>query len=340
MRRAILVTALLAIANSASSQAQGPPQSASRSYDVSLAYLPPAERKPVPMQRVGGLLVFRMEVAGTMVTAAIDNGTTKTMLDGATARALGIGVTTPWSQVHTPSGVFVVRLSRPTAFLIPGQITFAGPLVVGDLSAMSTALGRKIDMVIGADLIELYLFIFRMSAGNFDIGPPGSIRATSDFVAIPLVGNGHQVDLTIGGRSARLDIDMGSNDALALRDDRADRLVPGYRSSSRPTSLTDYTGSSQPGLMLTVGPVTIGDVPLGAVRAVVTTGLSTADGSVGMGLFGRGDFALDLADRKVWISRRAFTRQAVAPSRTGMNDHQTIVPPDGIAGSRLDHAKD
>lgn len=143
---------------------------------------PPAEvsvhflaRAPVPFELVRGALFFKAVVKGRDAWATLDNGASESLLDRAFALNAGLALGEPNGELSTPTAKISKRSVTDVPILIPGAIEFTAPLSAVDLAPFSSALGRKIEFVLGREYLSKLELLVASGAGEFMLGPTGSL---------------------------------------------------------------------------------------------------------------------------------------------------------------------
>ncbi len=167
----------------------------------------------------GDTLLVKARLAGSPVEAVLDSGSGASIIDVSLAQTLGMAN----GERRTISGLggkAPVRLIRDVDVLFGNRTRRLPFAVVADLGALSAAFGRRINMLLGADMFVDNCIALDFGHRRFALMPTGSFPGGADWTPVAL-GHGAKQELyvsaSIGGLSAvPLMIDLGSSAALML----------------------------------------------------------------------------------------------------------------------------
>lgn len=167
----------------------------------------------------GDTLLVSAQVSGLAVRAVLDSGSGASIMSTVLAAKLGLGngERRMISGLSAKAPVQLVRdidvqLARKTR-----RLPFA---VVGNLSAVSAAFGRPIDILLGADMFTERCVALDFANKRLAVVASATFLAGPDWRAVPL-GRGAKQELFIRASVAGLDpvplmVDLGSSAALML----------------------------------------------------------------------------------------------------------------------------
>lgn len=174
----------------------------------------------VPLEILtGNMLLIGAKIEGRPVRALLDSGSGATVISPGIAVELGLRS----DDVRTISGLTgraAVRLVEgiEVAFgSVARRLPFA---LIGELAAPDRALGRTIDVILGADMFAGNCISLDFHARRFAVTPSGSFVPGPGWTAVPL-GRGSSQELFVcgsiaGGDPVPLMLDLGSTAALML----------------------------------------------------------------------------------------------------------------------------
>ena len=260
------------------------------------------EWAPVPYEAVKGDILFQATVNGRPASVLLDNGTERTLVDAGFAQRLGIGLRAFTGQAVTGastrlamSGTDTVTMEAPHAF------TIKGPLVAIDLTPMSTALGRRVDAVLGADMLDHFAVMIQPGKRLLSLAASGNITGQAGTVVVPLI-EGNLIEAEINGQPVRLRVDLGFNGVIRLTDAAWQRAFPagstGAGSQTTADGVTRITRSGRAELR-------IGDVR--ARNVAVDSGYApdgASQGLLGNGFLSRGTSVLDVKKKQLMLVPR------------------------------------
>ena len=260
----------------------------------------------------GDTLLVKASIAGSSVEAVLDSGSGASIIDVSLARFLGMedGERRMISGLGGKAPVRLIRDIDVQFGLRTRRLPFA---VIADLGALSAAFGRRIDMLLGADMFVSNCIALDFGRRQFALLPTGSFRGGSKWTPIAL-GRGAKQELYVSASIAGLNpvplmIDLGSSAALMISSDyiEAHRLTRG-----RPISTAALGGVEG---VATVDVFTMPKLDLGGLLAenIPTLGnrnwLSTSTiGNIGLPLIGQFDAIFDVTAGVVWLRPPASRR--------------------------------
>lgn len=289
-----LATALLAFALLA--------QPAEPSITFQARAVPREQRAPVVYES-DHVIVFKAMIADREVWAVLDTGSQVSLMDVSLAREAGLTVRPRDGKAHSPSGEIPTWEVSDVPIVLPGQFETRHPAMPAiDLSTMPGVDGRKVGFVLGRDFVRVLVLLVDPGLRTFQFAPPGAFRPPPGAPALDLTPGSAQITASLEGQPVRLNIDTGFRGDLSLTPAAWDRLVP-KNAAVQNSAAQDVVGRSRPtreaqrpGFVL--GPIRVASVKVLDRPAI----LSSADGEVGMGVFSRFRFALDMTAGKLWIT--------------------------------------
>ena len=178
----------------------------------------------IPFEACGNLAFLPVRVNGSdTLSFLIDSGANACVIDTKQAKKLGLK---PLEQVKGsgagkgPVDTWILDQKRVT-FSLPGIDLHADLVAALDLSNNLSVLGRRVDGILGFDLLDRFLVELDYDAHVLLLSPRDSVLMTGSSVVLPLVFSNRlphvDVTLTPAGHepvSQTLLIDSGSNDAV------------------------------------------------------------------------------------------------------------------------------
>lgn len=253
----------------------------------------------------GDTLLVKAQVAGSPVEAVLDSGSGASIIDVSLAQTLGMAN----GERRTISGLggkAPVRLIRNVDVLFGNRTRRLPFAVVADLGALSAAFGRRINMLLGADMFVDYCIALDFGHRRFALMPIGSFPGGADWTPVAL-GHGAKQELyvsaSIGGSSpVPLMIDLGSSAALMLSSTYVDAhgLTRGRATST--AALGGVEGVATVDVFVTpkldIGGLAAQNIPTLGNRNWLST--STV-GNIGLPLIGQFDAIFDVSAGFVWL---------------------------------------
>jgi predicted aspartyl protease len=255
---------------------------------------------------VRGHIVFKARVEGRDVWALLDTGAQRSIVDIALATAAGRAVGLPEGTIRSSTNFAIPkRRVSNVSISLPNQIDIQSPAVVGmDMSAMSGAMGRKIEFVLGADFLSLMAFKVDPGPQALEFYPSGALAPPPGFPSIPLRA-GYGIEILVGDRPVLVELDLGATSALIL-DPSAWARVGSPSAKLSPGGTRGVDGQVQVVDFTTVPSVKIGSNQYSDVRAkIMPWSNGDLEGAVGMELMDRLFMVLDVRAEKFWLAPRA-----------------------------------
>lgn len=295
-RSAVLLGGFAAVSVATPMVAQVSASMPNESYQIS--FMQGFNWGPVQFELINNNIIFQAMVNGRPATVLLDNGTGKTLVDRDFARRAGIG-----SRIAAGSAL-VGHSALPTwrtdvvNLELPRALTIRGSLLALDLTPMTKASHRPIDIVLGGDILDAMAVMIRPDSREFSLAPSGAITVKGpDTVTFPLVA-GNKVDAVIQGQRLRLQIDLGFSGAVRLTDAAWDRVFADAHMSHPETFMkadglvaTARTATAY----LNIGTVAARDTPVS--DSYVSAG--SDDGLLGSGFLLQGTVVLDVPNRRM-----------------------------------------
>lgn len=253
------------------------------------------------MEIVKGLILFQGRLNNRPATILLDNGTGRTVVDTGFARQAGIPIGEAAGDALTGTGrIATFRIGR-AVLEVPHAFTMSGELASFDLGAISQALGRQVDVVLGADATSVMAVMLQPDRKQLTFVSSGSIKLDGpDVVRLPLLTD-NLIDAAINGHKVRLLVDFGYSGAVRLSDTAWEQVMRGSDVGVAGQNAIKADGTVlrsrvAPGV-LSIGrissdtaPIASGYVPIGA-----------GDGLLGTGFFLQGTTVVDGPARQVLL---------------------------------------
>lgn len=253
----------------------------------------------------GDTLLVSAQVRGVPARAVLDSGSGASIMSTALAAKLGLnnGERRMISGLSAKAPVLLVRdidvqLARETR-----RLPFA---VVGDLSSVSAAFGRPIDVLLGADMFTGSCIALDFANRRMAVVKSGTFLAGPDWRAVAL-GRGAKQELFIrasveGLSPVPLMIDLGSSAALMLSSAyaRDQGLLNGKLVSTAAIGGVDgvRVNDAFTTQNINIEGLGVSNVPTLGMRAWLST--STV-GNVGLPLIAQFDVVFDVTAGFVWL---------------------------------------
>lgn len=163
------------------------------------------------------LVYIKSVIENEEVWTLLDNGSDSTYIDEELVKSLGGTITATGKQIQTPFGSFEALRTSRMSVRIPGQFEVNARFGATDLSSISNATGKKTGMVLGSDIIDRFSYLIDFVKGRMLFVPSGSMN----FSGIPnqtLTISDRGFAAIVNGVPARLEVDLGSNNALIMKE--------------------------------------------------------------------------------------------------------------------------
>lgn len=278
IRLLLSLICLASLAAPGSARAQAAPV-ASPSTSLRIHFAQGSEWAPLQYETVKGVILLHAEIDGRPATILLDNGSDRSIVDTGFATRAGIKLGAPAPSALTGSATRLpTRLTDSVSFALPRAITVTGTLVAIDIGAISTALGRQVDGVLGADVLGNLAIMVDPDKQRVSIVGSGDITPGSNAIVIAVVA-GNQIDATINGQPVRLRLDLGYNGVVRISDAAWQRIFTAETPMSA-DSMTAADGINR-ATRRTDGELVIGGVSL--KPAPISSGYATPgpDGVLG-----------------------------------------------------------
>ncbi len=184
------------------------------------------------------------------------------------------------------------------------------PMAAVDLAGFSDAVGRHVDAVLGADLINASILGLDVGRGVFEL-IPANARPNMPVEPIPLAKG--QVEMTVGGKPVRLTIDLGFVGELTLTPEAWARVGP--PDAKKETHLLAHVE----GQAFSVDHASLPQVSIGGIERkdvgvdIRAVPARDGDGWIGMGLMSQFVMLMDVTGGKLWLMPRPPSTPATAP---------------------------
>jgi predicted aspartyl protease len=283
--------------------------------------------RPVPFTLFRGKILFEASVAGRPVTVLLDNGADFSTIDSALVKSLGLPPGDAVNMAST-SGNVSATMVKGVDLDIPGQFRSSNQMLSTDLAPFSKLLGRKLDMVLGGDVMRKLALGIDFQRRLFRFGRSGMTPA--GLTAIPLHRAKFAAVATVqtDGKPLRLEVDLGFNGDVSLSPDAWTKVKPAN------VRLSDDVGAGANGALQPVVRARLPNLTLGGfkehdldvdVRSQPSSFEGQVDGLLGTATLERYDMVLDIGANTLWLRPRA-TPPARRIDRAGLT-----LSPDGSA---------
>jgi len=249
---------------------------------------PPAPVVIPPIARVHfeddfGLIFVTASVAGSPRWLLLDSGADQTLLDRGVADELKLAVHDKSSSAQ-PGGAISIAHATDVEMFVGGVPFHPHDVWVTPLHPLERFVGRKIDGILGYELLERYVVTIDYAAQELAFYDPQHAPTAGDATDLRIVDREALVDVVLHDRSkavaATLKVDTGSMDALGLTAQFVadNHLFDGVPKLARPG--IGLGGSTQGELVrlssihigsLTLGPLAVGYNDDGTKRAYAGT---------------------------------------------------------------------
>ena len=253
----------------------------------------------------GNMLLVAAKIGGRPVRALLDSGSGATMISPGLAAELGLRS----DDIRTISGLTgkaTVRLVNGVELAF-GSVTRRLPFaLIGELAVPDRALGRTIDVILGADMFAGSCIVLDFGGRRFAVVPSEGLVPGPGWTAVAL-GRGDRQELfvlaSVAGRDpVPLMFDLGSTAALMLSQAYVDEhgLAAGKPVST--AALGGVEGISIVSTLtierLAVAGMTIADLPTLASRSWQS---AKTVGNIGLPLIAQFNVAIDISAGQVWL---------------------------------------
>lgn len=262
----------------------------------------PEVKRPAPYETVAGLILVRANISGKEGWAMLDTGSARSVIDLATAQARGLSVGPPQGSMATPSGDQPFRLVSGGTFVIDKQVgVFEADLVALDLTAPSTNMGRKIEFILGLDVLSRFTVTIDPASRTLAFGRSGETAPPAGASAIPLIDQ-WKLDVSVAGQPIRVGLDTGSTSTLVLNPEAWGRIGPkdAALASGR---VSDVSGTQMLARIAEVSEVSVGGFSRRDARVNVQPWpAAMGEGALGMGFLAGHPMMIDMPAGKLWIA--------------------------------------
>ena len=257
---------------------------------------------PAPYETVHGLILIRLGLLGKPVWALLDTGSTKSIVDLSFAEGAGLTVGPPEGSIALPSGEAPLRFVSGVRFIIPRQLGVTeAEFAALDLEGVSKTMGRKIDFVLGRDVLSRFAFTVDPVTQTLSFGKPGESAPPAGATAIPLVDQS-RLEVTVAGKPIRVALDTGSTSTLVLNPQAWGRIGP------TGAALTTGRSGDGSGTVMLVRRAEVSEVSLGGITRrdaqvnVQPWPAALGEGALGMGFLAGFPMMIDITAGKLWLA--------------------------------------
>lgn len=268
----------------------------------------------------GDTLVVQAQLAGVSVNAILDSGSAASIIGSSLAARLGLHGQEQ-RTVRGNSGRASVKIVRDVDVML-GRVARRLPFaLIADLSAVSSAFGGQLDLILGQDILAGQSIALDFAASRYAFIE--QFAGGGDWASAPLA-HGANRELVISGSVAGLPpvpliVDLGSATPLMLSRHYADdhHLLNG-----RPQSTAALGGVEgvRIATAFMIGSTSIAGLAVKAIPSLaVDEWLSTsAVGNIGLPLIAQFDVVLDLAADRLWLRRPVHRPIEMLKDRSGL----------------------
>jgi predicted aspartyl protease len=272
------------------------------------AFTDPEAARRIPVEREGALVLVPVRINDRDARFLLDTGAGATVLDASLAGELGLeerGLVQARGAAGSDAAAFV-SVER---LAVPGVELHGQTVVTLDLSAVSVAIGRPVDGVLGYDFLSRFAVRLDYGASLLGLWPSGALSPDPDAVRVPLriETNVPRVEGVLDGehRGSFL-LDTGNSTALLLHSPfvREHELRGDGRNRFHVSGVggRDFMESAVVD-SLRIGDRLFRDVPALLARAESgAVALHGAIGNLGGALFGDEVVAFDYGEGSLWIA--------------------------------------
>lgn len=253
----------------------------------------------------GDTLLIPAQLGEHHVRALLDSGSATSIISGALADRLGLE-SVERRSVGGMGRRAEVSIVRDVDITVAGDRRRAPFAIIADLGPVSSAFGRSIDLVVGADMLEGRSVALDFSGRRIAFAPTEHFAGGLGWVPVPLA-RGTKGELLIAasiGNSGPVPLifDLGSANALMLSARYvADRgLIAGKPHST--AALAGVEGvqiaTTFMAARLCIGGLPVGSVPVLALNEWLP---NSAQGNIGLPLIAQFDVVLDISAGWLWL---------------------------------------
>lgn len=185
----------------------------------------------------GDTIVLPVKVASAEVEAIIDSGSAASILSPSLAAKLGV-LQAEQRTIRGIGGRANAHLAHDVEILLAGVVSRLPTVIIADLKAISLALGRPVDVVLGEDILAERCVALDFGNGRISVGKSNTFAGGRRWERIP-VFHGSNRELLLGASVAGMPttpmvFDLGNSTALMLSPQYVDdhQLLQGVRKSS------------------------------------------------------------------------------------------------------------
>ena len=261
-------------------------------------------------------------VNGVHTMGLLDSGASRTVIDAAFARRIGLQTTSGY-RAHGVTDAISGKIARAVS-ISAGKLELP-PLdaAVMDLGDLARVARQPVDVIIGHELFLQGIVDLDLPNGRLRITPGGCGAEEMGGVSLPLIrlDSSYAIKVSLEGRPpAPLALDLGSNVALYFSRDYAERvsLLDGRRISSAASMGAEGVDIAQ---AVTVRDIEIAGIFLTRVPALIPARWKLpAVGVVGLPVLRRFRLQVDFARKKVkMVADETAAARSFARDRSGLN---------------------
>ncbi len=214
------------------------PQVASSEFEINFLHAGSPQLMDVDLSK--GVVFFKALVSDREVWVLLDNGAANTIIDVEIAAELGIAIDDSAGDIRTSTRRLDTKIVRQVEVQIPGQMQFTADLYATDFSSVSSQINRPIGLVLGNDILSKMTYVIDAQFSRVLFVRSDAISLSGGNLQHLPFENGI-VEAEVGGNTARLKIDLGSNHPLTIFEHSWERLIP-ESDDSQQTVTSDASG--------------------------------------------------------------------------------------------------
>lgn len=262
----------------------------------------PDVKQPAPYETVAGLILVQASISGKPGWALVDTGSARSVIDLSAAEARGLAVGPPEGSIATPSGEHPLRIASGATFLINKQLGMLDAEVTTlDLAQISRNVGRKVDFVLGLDVLSHFTMTVDPAARTLSFGITGETAPPAGASAIPLIDQ-WKLEVAVAGQPIRVGLDTGSTSTLILNPEAWGRIGPkgAVLTTGR---FNDVSAAQMVMRTAEVSEVSVGGFARRDARVNVQPWpAAMGEGALGMGFLAGHPMMIDMPAGKLWLA--------------------------------------
>jgi hypothetical protein len=273
----------------------------------------------LPMRLQAGKLFTPASINGAAVDALLDPGSKWTSIDAGLAAAVGVR-----SERRFVGELIQGRIEggwAKGAAIRLGEAGFTpGRMVVVDYGPLSRQLGRPVQLVLGRDFFERFVWDLDFERGTLVLSPRDGYLAPADARRVDLQASRGRMTMPVTIENEPplwAAVDLGNDLPLILSPGpRSKRLLQGKPVS---TALIGGAGSGVVAQIATAARVGLAGVTLAQVPFEVAPRSIGFEANLGLPVLRRFRLSLDFGGRRMWLAPGLALATPFEKDRTGLN---------------------